>query len=276
MSIRDDLKPNETKQVFMNFEDYIHCPFPKGSSALSAEVREAIIGRYKNKLEKVIVREMNKFDYRLYHDKMNDIYVCHLKVPSEVVPKLRYDVVIKFFTNVDSAKKSNNLNKYYVQFFSNDPAYNFTFCNVHIEHGLYYTDLYSKSCKKAIKEKPDIKNPKSALGYVKSLVFAYFIMRNKSLFDKTMYEVHGTKLDVKTLLNSIMDSDDKIAQRQELGNEIERNLSKSKKHGISGAITTSTDDKKYTATSKNSRRTKTINSVKSSKIIKPSKKTTKK
>lgn len=276
MSLKDDLTPNESKRVYMTFDEYVHYPFPKGSSALSAEVREAIIARYKNKLDKVIVREMNKFDYYLYHDKMHDIYVCHLKVPSEVVPKLRYDVIIKFFTNSDSARKSNTLNKYFVQFFSNDPAYNFTFCNVHIEHGLYYTDLYSKSCKKAIQEKPDIKNPKSALGYVKSLVFAYFIMQNKSLFNKTMYDVHGSKLDVKVLLNTIMSSDDKIAQRQELGNEIERKISKSKNQGTNAAITTSTDDSKYTEKAKNSKRTNVVGTVKNSKVIKATRKTKRK
>lgn len=274
MGIKQDLKPNESKMVKMTFEEYTKSPFPKKASAMTGEMREMILSNYKRKLDAVIVREMNKFDYTLYYNKEKDIYICHLKVPSEVVPKLRYDVVIKFFTDDPILKNRNTLDKYYVQFFSNDPAYNFTFCNTHIEYGLYFTDLHSKSCKKVIKEKADIRNPKDELGYVKSLVFAYFIMKSKSLFNKIMYETHGNKYNVNTLLGNIMSSDDKIAQRTELGQEIARQASRAKK-GINAGIKDRLNDREYSnkadrirSHNNKTKKTKTVGVVKTIKTTK--------
>lgn len=261
MEIKNDIKPNDSKKMFMTFENYVRYPYAKGASPLTAELREMIYERYKKKLDVVIVREMNKFDYFLYYDKMSDIYVCHLKVPSEVVPKLRYDVVIQFFTDNDNIRKDSTLNRYYVKFFSNDPAYNFEFCHTHIEHGLYIQELHSKSMQKAIKEKANIKNPKDELGYIKSLMFAYFIMKNKSLFSKALYQTTGSPYNPKVLLTKIMSSDDKLIQRTELGQDIER-VKKLSKKGMDAAKSDHSDDAKFIAHSNKIKRTKTVNTVK--------------
>lgn len=231
MGIKDELKPNKSKITKMTFSEYAHCPFPKGAVSMTAEMREIVFNNYKRKLDAVIVREMNKFDYFLYYDKDKDIYICHLKVPSEVVPKLRYDVVIQFYTDSPTVSKSSNLDKYYVRFFSNDPAYNFGFCHTHIQHDMFITDLYQKASREAIKKSADIKNPKDELGFVKSLTFAFLIMLNKSLFMKSMYTTYGQKYNPNTLKQSIMSSEDKLVQRTKLGKEIE-DLKRSSKKGI--------------------------------------------
>lgn len=266
MGIKDDLQPNESKIVKMAFSEYARCPFPKGSVSMTAEIREIVFNNYKKKLDAVIVREMNKFDYFLYFDKEKDIYVCHLKVPSEVVPKLRYDVVIQFYTDSSATSNSSTLDKYYVRFFSNDPAYNFGFCHTHIEYGIFIKELYQKVNKEVIKKKAEVKNPKDELGFIKSLTFAFLIMKNKSLFSKSMYTTYGKKYDINTLKQNIMHSDDKIAQRTQLGKELE-DLKKSSKKGINKDL--NTEDKRFlNKTTKNVRKTQLVKKVGNTKKVK--------
>lgn len=267
---KNDIKPDTSKKLSMTFDSYVKYPYPKGASPLTAELREIIYNNFKKKLDAVIVREMNNFEYALYYHKLMDVYVCHLKVPSEVVPKLRYDVVIQFYTDNDNIRKDSNLNRYFVRFFSNDPAYNFEFCHTHIEHDLYIKELHSKSMQKAIKERATIKNPKDELGYVKSLMFAYFIMKNKSLFSKILYQTQGRPYDPKILLTNIMSSDDKLVQRTELGKDIER-VNKFAKKGINATKSEHSDDSKFTNHSNKIKRTQTVSQTKKTGTVKRTK-----
>ena len=52
------------------------------------------------------------------------------------------------------------------------------------------------------------------VGYVKSLFFAYLLMKRFGLFDKVRY---AKKLNMKNLVQSVMSADEKITLRQELG-----------------------------------------------------------
>ena len=111
------------------------------------------------------------------------------------------------------------------------------------------------------------------LGYVKSLVFAYLIMKNKSLFNKSMYISTGFEYNPNGIMQNIMHSNDKIEQRKKLGLEVESN----KKSPHKRPLTHPDSDSKFMQLTKNSdmsgniHKTKTVSSVNSIRKVKTTK-----
>lgn len=197
----------------ITFNGYIDNPMGKKNGVFSQ--RNMYKDLYTSKLDKLILREGSKFTYKLYYDSSNDTYYCYIKVPSEVIEKFYYDVVIMFYSDDPVAKGYKDLKRYYVKFYSNDPAFVYTFAHAFIENEIFIEDLKSKMSKKAVKNVAVEKNPNNIVGYVKSLYFAYLIMNKYSLFEKANYKIHGDKFKLKSLTNDIMDASKKIALRQE-------------------------------------------------------------
>lgn len=205
----------------ITFKDYINNPMGVKNSVFSN--REMYRNLYKDKLDKLLVRESGKINYYLYTNK--DIYIVHIKVPSETVKDFYYDVVLQFYPMNSKDKLSASLNNYGVKFFSNDPAFVFTFAHAMITNKLYIMDLIPKMSKEAISTVAKVRNPKNEIGYVKSLYFAYLIMQNKHLFDKIIFKTQARPYNKVLFLRTIMHADTKIKQRQEKG-ETERKIKK--------------------------------------------------
>lgn len=195
----------------MTYQEYINNPTGVGNSVMS--YRKMYEDLYHNKWDKVMVRENGKVDYTLYYDSKS--YYCHIKIPSEVVEDFYYDVVIKMIPDNKSGFKS--LKNCETHFFSNDPSFNYTFAYAFVKHKLHIPELESKMSKQAIHKKANEKNPDATIGYVKSLFFAFIAMENKGLFNPVKYKSEGKKFNKKILLSNIMDTEDCIEQRQELG-----------------------------------------------------------
>lgn len=193
----------------MTFDDYIQNPMGRENAVISN--RNMYRDLYKAKLDKILVRENGKIEYHCY--AIGKKYMCYLKIPSEVVPKFYYDVLIEF----SPSKKlvgSGSLKDYNVRFFSNDPSFVFTFAHAFLKNGLFINNFSDKMSEKAIKEVAKEKNPKNQVGYVKSLYFAYLIMQSRGLFSKLKYVDPYSEIMVK---RSIMPADKKIKERQEAG-----------------------------------------------------------
>lgn len=205
----------------ITFKDYINNPMGVKNSVFSN--REMYRNLYKDKLDKLLVRESGKINYYLYTNK--DIYIAHIKVPSETVKDFYYDVVLQFYPMNSKDKLSASLNNYGVKFFSNDPAFVFTFAHAMITNKLYIMDLIPKMSKEGISTVAKVRNPKNEIGYVKSLYFAYLIMQNKHLFDKIIFKTQARPYNKVLFLRTIMHADTKIKQRQEKG-ETERKIKK--------------------------------------------------
>lgn len=245
----------------VTFNDYIQNPAGKQNAVFSQ--REMYRAVYSSKLDKVLLRENNKIDYYLYHK--NDEYYIHMKVPSEVVEKFYYDVVIKFYTDNNALKVAPSLQNYYVQFYSNDPAFVYTYAHTFMNNELFIDELKPKMSKIAIKKSAEIRNPNDVVGYVKSLFFCYLIMKNKGLFAKIKYTTYGKKFDKKLLLASVEDADKKIEKRKELGQQKQKeNLKKP---------TESKPDSDRDHTVKSSTKSKIASKVKTVKTVKQTKKT---
>lgn len=201
----------------MTFQQYIDNPMGKKNAVFSQ--RDLYKAMYVEKFDKLLLREAGKIDYTLYIDKKKDRYAIHIKIPSETVKDFYYDAVILFYTNDATAHASPNLQGYKVKFFSNDPAFVFTYLRVFLKHDLFLEDLKPKASRLALTKDPKEKNPYEVPGYSKILYFAYLYMKAKNLFAKHMYQSYGVPYDPKILVQKVEHTDKKIADRQRLGEE---------------------------------------------------------
>lgn len=256
----------------MTFDQYIVNPLGKRNAVLSAITRESIRKDYTNRFNNILLRENGKISYYKYKTSNNN-YIIHIKIPSEVVKKFYYDVVIRFFTDENVSDAGRSLDKYNIQVFSNDPAFVFTHAYVFKQNDLFFDALTSKMGKRPLKQSPDITNPSKQLAYVKSIYFAYLFMKNRNLF-KIISWADAAKYDQKTLLQNVMSADEKIALRQEEGKKISKKkqviLDKQtakKLHHMKG-LSDEAKERVITTTTKapTVRRTKAINSTKRSKV----------
>lgn len=199
----------------MTLDQYILNPALKTNAILNAMTREMIKKTYQSKFDNIMVRENGKITYHLFYGD-NGIYWAYFKVPSEVVHNFYYDVIFKF-TPTKSGAILDDLFRYNVKFFSNDPNFVFTFAYVFKQNDLFIDELASKMGKEPLTQKPDEKNPTEQISYEKDLYFAYLIMKSRRLNRLGRFKAEATKLDPKFLLNNVMNASEKINLRQEEG-----------------------------------------------------------
>ena len=211
----------------MNFDKYIDNP---SGGATVITNRNMYKDMYKSKFDKVLLRESGSIEWKVYSaNDGKDSYYIHIKVPSEVIEKFYYDVVIRLFTTENKKKSNVNLREYAVQFYSNDPAFVYTFAHAFNKNNLFIEDLESKMTKTALKDVAKVKNPKDNVWYVKSLYFAYLIMERYHLFNRNILKQNSTKYNKRELLSKITHATEKIEARQEAENKLNKEKSKTKK-----------------------------------------------
>lgn len=209
----------------MSFDKYIDNP-SGGSVYTNRNMYKAM---YKSKFDAILVREQGKINYTIYKtDDGNDSYYIHFKIPSEVIENFYYDVVIQLFTTENTKKNNASLREYAVRFYSNDPAFVYTFAHSFVANKLFITDLQSKMSKRAIKNEATIRNPKNDVWYVKSLFFAYLAMEKYGLFKRSLLNQRGVKYKKSELLRNIIHADTKIAARQHEQEQLEARKRKEK------------------------------------------------
>lgn len=218
----------------MTFQQYIDNPLGKRNAVFSQ--RDMYKQLYTKKFDAVFMREAGRINYTLYYDKGKDQFYAHVKIPSEVVPKFYYDVVIKFYTTDNGLRVGNTLNDYDVQFFSNDPAFVFTYERVFHKLKMFVEECKPRASKIALRKDPKETNPYEVPGYVKSIYFCYLFMKRSNLFSKAIYHQTGYPFNVKKLLSEIEPTDKKIADRQLKGEEIAKQQSREKKVAIDKQI----------------------------------------
>lgn len=209
----------------ITFTQYINNPLGEKSSVITN--RGMYQKLYRDKLDKILLREGGKVKYSLYTSKEN--YYVHFKIPSEVVEKFYYDTIIEFYPPDPITAKSSSLKDYYVKFYSNDPAFVYTFAHAFIKNDLFIKDMEPKMSKEAVRNTAKEKNPKNLVGYVKSLFFAYLLIGDYGLFSKTLYNHTAEKYNKTKLLKNIDHADDKIKARQE-AEEKQRKQRQREKH----------------------------------------------
>jgi hypothetical protein len=199
----------------MTFDEWINNP-AGGKSAVMTN-RQMYRDLYTAKFNKLMLREGNNFTYTCYKNKDGSLFVIHLKVPSEVVPKFYYDVVVEFTTKNPAYIPAMDLKKYDVRFYSNSPDFVYTHCHAYVTSGLFFADLKKRMNKLSLTKKAVERNPNDEVGYVKSIFFAYLIITSRKLFDKSRYTVPYSE---KSLEANVRYADDVVAERQEQGAKI--------------------------------------------------------
>lgn len=200
----------------MTLNDYIKNPL--GGSVMNAK---NLYGNfYSEKFDKVLLRENGKTTYFLYTD--DDKYIIHFKIPSEVIENFYYDVVLEFSPPNIAAKVLPTIDSYNVRFFSNDPAFIFTYAYVFYKNDLLIEDLLVKIGKTPLNEAPKEKNPKRILGYVKSFYFAYLTMKLRGLNKKIIFAANSRKYSKAAILNTVESASNKIEDRVSKGKSLDK------------------------------------------------------
>lgn len=199
----------------MTFEQYIHNPAGKNASVMNAVARDAFKKSYTSKFGMLMLRENGVINTFLYYDKKHNAYYAHIKIPSETVKKFYYDVVIKFTAtqNVEAAGK--DLFKWNVQFYSNDPAFCYTYAYAFNKNDLFIKELSKRMIKKCLTDKPKQKNPTESSGYVKTIYFAYLYMQSKKLNSVDKFSETAMNFTLGHLIGNIEDAATKVKSRQD-------------------------------------------------------------
>ena len=205
----------------ITLEQYINNPQLKSNAVLNATAREAIRSNYKARFDALMVREKNSIAYMTFYDRKRNRVFIHFKVPSETVEKFYYDVVFEFFANSD-VTSTENIFKYFVKFYSNDPAFVFTYAHSFLDNNILIDELKSKMSKKAIKEKAEEKNPYNQIGYVKTIYFAYLYMMEKGLGRFTVLTSGAQNFSVTALVSSVQNADEKVENRITAGEKLKK------------------------------------------------------
>lgn len=250
----------------ITYTQYINNPLGEKNSVITN--RGMYQKMYREKLDKILLREGGKVKYDLYKSK--DKYYIHFKIPSEVIEKFYYDTIIEFYTDDALKEKSITLRDYYVRFYSNDPAFVYTFGHAFIENNIFISDLETKMPKEVRTTVAKEKNPKNLVGYVKSLFFAYLLIGDYGLFSKSIYDKTASKYNKLLLLKEVEHAKDKIKKRQEAGDK-KRKQERREKANETRFDGRDTNTKNST-TSNKVIRTKTTSLVKKTNMIRRSKK----
>lgn len=204
----------------MTMEQYITNPMQSG--VFTATMRESMRNSYVNKFNAILLREHGVFNYSLYKDEKNNRFYAYFKVPSETVERFYYDTVIEFSADENVKESGENLLKYYVRFFSNDPSFVYTYAYVFKQKGLLIPELESRMSQRALKEAANKTNPYNQVGYVKTIYFAYLFMKLRHLNDLSKFKAEASVLNMNNLAASVMDADKKLGERENAGQATQR------------------------------------------------------
>lgn len=204
----------------MTMEQYITNPMQSG--VFTATMRESMRNSYVNKFNAILLREHGVFNYFLYKDEENNKFYAYFKIPSETVERFYYDTVIEFSADENIKEAGQNLFKYNVRFFSNDPSFVYTYAYVFKQKGLLIPELESRMSQRALKEAANKTNPYNQVGYVKSIYFVYLFMKLRSFNDLSKFKAQASVLNISNLSSNVMDADKKLGERENAGQRVQR------------------------------------------------------
>ena len=198
----------------ITFENYIKNP--TGGRTGMVGQRDAAAAVYNEKFNNIIMKAAGSITYYLYKERDESRYVFYLKMPSETIDDLFYDVVIDFYTKDDVEKKSLTLDNYNVRFFSNDPNFNYTYAYTFKKNGLIIPELTNKLDPIAVKQKPKVTNPHTLVGYAKSIYSAYLFYSLKGLRQKALWYNAPPFKNGSPLQRLVMQTQNKLIQTERL------------------------------------------------------------
>lgn len=146
-----------------------------------------------------VLSKEKEFEMNIYTQGENVFY--HILVPSEgEYRENKYDVIIKFKPEGLGSKLDKSYKQYNIEFFSNSPAFAYTYAYVAKLNELLINELYGKYDEKILNYPPTSRNPGLLFNYEKSIYFACkFILSDNQYLLKSYVKSHGTKLTKKII-----------------------------------------------------------------------------
>jgi hypothetical protein len=251
------------------FDDYINNPSGKGSAVIASinkdQFNKELIGLESNN---------GKSSYTVYKQiKSGGIvsYVIHFLIPSNT-KNFFHDVVVEFTPKKDDSTTNRTIKNHTVRFFSNDSNFVFTYAYTFKSHGVLITELEKLLPFRSTVQKPTMRNPDNAMGYNKSIVFAYLIMQRNGLFAKDTLNRLAKNAGINVIRANILPFDKKEQERKKITQEAKEAGEKEKRTPANKVIKSKNllGDKlpsppKISKIVGNSKMTKKVSSVKKSK-----------
>lgn len=188
----------------MTFQQFLQNPTGPYSSFFGK--RENIKMDLEQRFYELLKSAKNQnFEHDIYRDG-NDYYFA-LKIPSEKYKKIEYDVVIRMYPKETAVIAENTLLNYNIQFFSNSPAFVFTYAYVSNKDKMLINFLSSKLGSKALTDPPSVRNPVEIYGFEKSIYFSLLYIKHMNLHVKSALPVKVKKFNKSSIINNCKHAD---------------------------------------------------------------------
>jgi len=199
------------------FDDYISNPSGRGSAVNSMASNSE---PYEKELMSLESRN-DKVKYTVYRQTKTggkQLYYIHFLIPSSTKGFFN-DTVVEFTQNEDDSSANRSIKKYNVRFFSNDTNFVYTYAYTFKTHGVLISDLEKHLPFRCLVQKPTMRNPDNAMGYNKSLYFAYIVMTRENLFEKDTLNRIASSGGIVKLVGTIPSFDKKLQERNKITKE---------------------------------------------------------
>lgn len=203
--------PEKKKEpLFLTLSEFLQNPSGKGSGMVAS--RELIVKSLTEKYYKLLKKSDGKLPHTIY--KAGENYIFHFKIPSETYDKLYYDTVLEFSPVDDQSKKDTKIINYQIHFFSNSPAFVFTYAYVVYHSNMMVDRLMEKFANEAINHAPTVRNPVEVLGFEKSCYWAAMFIKENDLNTKSIMDERLSSWNEGSFIKSIASDHDKLAEYQ--------------------------------------------------------------
>ena len=214
------------------------------------------------------------FELNIYTQGQDVFY--HILVPSESpYRENKYDVIIKFKPSGLGNKIDGSYKQYDIEFFSNSPAFAYTYAYVAKLNGLLIMDLADKYDEKILTYPPTSRNPGLLFNYEKSIYFACkFLLSDSQFLLKSYVKSHSKKLtkkilkEIKTLskVEEEYKKENKMKEEREL-RELKKNMEKKEPVKSIGKKETKTSVNKVKKITPNKKKANNITPIKKKKKL---------
>jgi len=206
---------------------------PSGPYSSSFARRDLIIANLEDRFAKLLKERKKDFKLIIFRGQDKNEYFFYFKIPSENLD-ITYDVVLQFIPTEMKCLQSKNIDGYAINVFSNSLNFTFTYAYVYNQDGIICPALKDKVSKKALTEKPTIKNQNEIYGFEKSVYFALLYLKANNLNQKYTIEsfinkdmtIHKLKPNIKNSNSKIMEYN--LAKKKQKDEKKEQKKAKKK------------------------------------------------
>jgi len=175
----------------ITFQELLNNPAGKSTSYLYSRknISEELTRKYFELLK------TKEFHFNVYLEDNKILY--HIKVPSESVSGILYDVCIECQDEISNTKASLLSNN--VKIYSNSPSFIFNgYAYVADRREILIDWLKDKLSRASYENPPDIRNPVYVLGFEKSLFFACMFIKENSYYNlENVNLIKSSKANIK-------------------------------------------------------------------------------